>query len=92
MDLLPAHATAVAISGGCVWWLYRKVKTRDFRRTIRTAQRVPVPVTSGAVYAAAACSAAGRVRSRARGVLQDVCNAGVWSGHIRTSFGPPSAR
>ncbi|CAM5699180.1 hypothetical protein STENM223S_05478 [Streptomyces tendae] len=54
MDLLPAHATAAAISGGCVWWLYRKVKTRDFRRTIRTAQRVLGPVTGGAVYAAAA--------------------------------------
>jgi hypothetical protein len=37
-----------------VWWLYRKVKTRDFRRTIRTAQRVLGPVTGGAVYAAAA--------------------------------------
>ncbi|KES03410.1 hypothetical protein BU52_30700 [Streptomyces toyocaensis] len=54
MELLPAHATAAAISGGCVWWLYRKVKTRDFRRTIRTAQRVLGPVTGGAVYAAAA--------------------------------------
>ncbi|MFC8840073.1 DNA translocase FtsK [Streptomyces griseoincarnatus] len=54
MDLLPAHATAAAISGGCVWWLYRKVKTRDFRRTIRTAQRVLGPVTGGALYAAAA--------------------------------------
>jgi hypothetical protein len=54
MDLLPAHATAAAISGGCVWWLYRKVKTRDFRRTIRTAQRVLGPVTGSAVYAAAA--------------------------------------
>ncbi|WP_446458920.1 DNA translocase FtsK [Streptomyces rochei] len=54
MDALPAHATAAAVSGGCVWWLYRKVKTRDFRRTIRTAQRVLGPVTGGAVYAAAA--------------------------------------
>ncbi|MFI8301342.1 DNA translocase FtsK [Streptomyces nigra] len=54
MELLPAHATAAAISGGCVWWLYRKVKTKDFRRTIRTAQRVLGPVTGGAVYAAAA--------------------------------------
>ncbi|MFC9117703.1 DNA translocase FtsK [Streptomyces sp. NPDC057092] len=54
MELLPAHATAAAISGGCVWWLYRKTKTRDFRRTIRTAQRVLGPVTGGAVYAAAA--------------------------------------
>ncbi|WP_442538366.1 DNA translocase FtsK [Streptomyces pseudogriseolus] len=54
MELLPAHATAAAISGGCVWWLYRKVKTRDFRCTIRTAQRVLGPVTGGAVYAAAA--------------------------------------
>ncbi|MDU0300563.1 type IV secretory system conjugative DNA transfer family protein [Streptomyces sp. PAL114] len=54
MELLPAHATAAAISGGCVWWLYRKAKTRDFRRTIRTAQRVLGPVTGGAVYAVAA--------------------------------------
>ena len=54
MELLPAHATAAAISGGCVWWLYRKVKTKDFRRTIRSAQRVLGPVTGGAVYAAAA--------------------------------------
>ncbi|MFI7396411.1 DNA translocase FtsK [Streptomyces tendae] len=54
LELLPAHATAAAVSGGCVWWLYRKVKTRDFHRTIRTAQRVLGPVTGGAVYAAAA--------------------------------------
>ncbi|MFD5572756.1 DNA translocase FtsK [Streptomyces cadmiisoli] len=54
MESLPAHATVTAFSGGCVWWLYRKVKTRDFRRTIRTAQRVLGPVTGGAVYAAAA--------------------------------------
>ncbi|MET9282588.1 DNA translocase FtsK [Streptomyces anthocyanicus] len=54
MELLPAHATAAAVSGGCVWWLYRKVKTCDFHRTIRTAQRVLGPVTGGAVYAAAA--------------------------------------
>uniref|UniRef100_UPI003F496191 type IV secretory system conjugative DNA transfer family protein n=1 Tax=Streptomyces achromogenes TaxID=67255 RepID=UPI003F496191 len=54
MESLPAHATVTAISGGCVWWLYRKVKTRDFRRTIRTAQRVLGPVTGGAVYAVAA--------------------------------------
>ncbi|MER5293552.1 hypothetical protein ABT382_15940 [Streptomyces pharetrae] len=54
LDALPAHATAAAVSGSCVWWLYRKVKTRDFRRTIRTAQRVLGPVTGGAVYAAAA--------------------------------------
>ncbi|WP_225638415.1 DNA translocase FtsK [Streptomyces solaniscabiei] len=54
MELLPAHATAAALSGGCVWWLYRKVKTRDFRRTIRSAQRMLGPVTGGAVYAAAA--------------------------------------
>jgi hypothetical protein len=53
-ELLPAHATAAALSGGCVWWLYRRVKTKDFRRTIRTAQRVLGPVTGGAVYAAAA--------------------------------------
>ncbi|WOT40667.1 DNA translocase FtsK [Streptomyces coeruleorubidus] len=54
MEALPAHATAAAISGGCVWWLYRKAKTRDFHRTLRTAQRVLGPVTGGAVYAAAA--------------------------------------
>ncbi|MGW5568212.1 DNA translocase FtsK [Streptomyces tendae] len=54
LELLPAHATAAAVSGGCVWWLYRKVKTKDFHRTIRTAQRVLGPVTGGAVYAAAA--------------------------------------
>ncbi|MGW0143643.1 hypothetical protein [Streptomyces calvus] len=54
MDLLPAHVTAAAVSGGCVWWLYRKAKTRDFRRTIRSAQRMLGPVTGGAVYAAAA--------------------------------------
>ncbi|WP_240798894.1 DNA translocase FtsK [Streptomyces sp. H23] len=54
LELLPAHATAAAVSGGCVWWLYRKVKTRDFHRTIRTAQRVLGPVTGGVVYAAAA--------------------------------------
>ncbi|MER6342276.1 DNA translocase FtsK [Streptomyces tendae] len=54
LELLPAHATAAAVSGGCMWWLYRKVKTRDFHRTIRTAQRVLGPVTGGVVYAAAA--------------------------------------
>jgi hypothetical protein len=54
LESMPAHATAATISGGCVWWLYRKVKTRDFRRTLRTAQRVLGPVTGGAVYAAAA--------------------------------------
>ncbi|MEV5176845.1 hypothetical protein AB0L10_38535, partial [Streptomyces flaveolus] len=54
MESLPAHATVTAVSGGCVWWLYRKVKTRDFRRTIRSAQRMLGPVTGGAVYAAAA--------------------------------------
>jgi hypothetical protein len=54
LNSMPAHATAATISGGCVWWLYRKVKTKDFRRTIRTAQRVLGPVTGGAVYAAAA--------------------------------------
>ncbi|GHB67981.1 chromosome segregation protein ParM [Streptomyces viridiviolaceus] len=54
MESLPAHATAAAVSGSCVWWLYRKAKTRDFRRTIRTAQRVLGPVTGGAVYATAA--------------------------------------
>ncbi|GGU66503.1 DNA translocase FtsK [Streptomyces daghestanicus] len=54
LESAPAHLTATAVSGGCVWWLYRKVKTRDFRRTIRTAQRVLGPVTGGAVYAAAA--------------------------------------
>ncbi|MFE0418353.1 DNA translocase FtsK [Streptomyces tendae] len=54
LELLPAHAAAAAVSGGCVWWLYRKVKTRDFHRTIRTAQRVLGPVTGGVVYAAAA--------------------------------------
>ncbi|MFH8939559.1 DNA translocase FtsK [Streptomyces griseosporeus] len=54
MGSLPAHATAAAVSGSCVWWLYTRVKTRDFRRTIRTAQRVLGPVTGGAVYAAAA--------------------------------------
>ncbi|MGW5497732.1 hypothetical protein [Streptomyces olivaceoviridis] len=54
MESLPAHATVTAVSGGCLWWLYRKVKTRDFRRTIRSAQRMLGPVTGGAVYAAAA--------------------------------------
>ncbi|MDL5198684.1 DNA translocase FtsK [Streptomyces sp. ALI-76-A] len=54
MEVLPAHVGAAVVSGGCVWWLYSRVKTRDFRRTIRTAQRVLGPVTGGAVYAAAA--------------------------------------
>ncbi|MEU5713986.1 hypothetical protein [Streptomyces flaveolus] len=54
MESLPAHATVTAVSGGCLWWLYRKVKTRDFGRTIRSAQRMLGPVTGGAVYAAAA--------------------------------------
>ncbi|UXY25109.1 hypothetical protein N8I84_41890 (plasmid) [Streptomyces cynarae] len=54
MDLLPAHATVAAVSGGCVWWLYRKVKTGDFRKAIRTAQKVLGPVTGGAVYAVSA--------------------------------------
>ncbi|MEU0061343.1 hypothetical protein, partial [Streptomyces sp. NPDC006334] len=54
MQSLPAHATVATVSGGCVWWLYRKVKTRDFRRTIRSAQRMLGPVTGGALYAVAA--------------------------------------
>ncbi|MEU3038114.1 type IV secretory system conjugative DNA transfer family protein [Streptomyces griseoaurantiacus] len=54
LELLPAHASVAAISGGCVWWLHRKVKTRDFRRTLRSAQRMLGPITGGAVYAAAA--------------------------------------
>ncbi|MGW2770141.1 hypothetical protein, partial [Streptomyces sp. NPDC001275] len=56
LELLPAHATAAAISGGSLWWLYRKAKTRDFARTIRSAQCLLGPVTGGAVYAAAAAA------------------------------------
>ncbi|MEV0185841.1 DNA translocase FtsK [Streptomyces sp. NPDC050625] len=56
MDLLAAHASVAAVSGGCVWWLYRKVKTKDFRKVIRTAQKVLGPVTGGAVYAVSACT------------------------------------
>ncbi|SEE66192.1 hypothetical protein SAMN05216532_8223 [Streptomyces sp. 2231.1] len=56
MDLPAAHAAAAAISGGSLWWLYRKTKTRDFARTIKSAQRLLGPVTAGAVYAA--CAAA----------------------------------
>ncbi|MFJ8351502.1 DNA translocase FtsK [Streptomyces sp. NPDC094153] len=54
MNAVPAHLTALAISGGSTWWLYRKTKTRDFRRTLRSAQRMLGPITGGAVYAAAA--------------------------------------
>ncbi|MGW5609421.1 DNA translocase FtsK [Streptomyces sp. NPDC003753] len=52
MNAAPAHLTALAISGGSTWWLYRKTKTRDFRRTLRSAQRMLGPITGGAVYAA----------------------------------------
>ncbi|MFJ9931371.1 hypothetical protein ACIRU5_35805 [Streptomyces misionensis] len=56
MEVLPAHAAAAAISGGSLWWLYRKAKTGDFARTIRSAQRLLGPVTGGVVYAAAAAA------------------------------------
>jgi hypothetical protein len=49
------HAPVTAIGGGCLWWLYRKVKNRaDFPTVIATAQRVLPAVTGAGVYAAAA--------------------------------------
>ncbi|MFE2586368.1 DNA translocase FtsK, partial [Streptomyces sp. NPDC059378] len=54
MDLLPAHASVAAIGGASTWWLYRQVKSRDFRRVVRSGQRLLAPITGSAVYAAAA--------------------------------------
>lgn len=54
LESVPAHLTALALSGGSTWWLYQRVKTRDFRRTIRSAQRLLGPITAGGVYAASA--------------------------------------
>ncbi|WP_405675467.1 hypothetical protein OG848_47580 (plasmid) [Streptomyces canus] len=51
---VPANLTALAISGGSTWWLYERAKNSDFRRTLRSAQRLLGPITGGAVYAASA--------------------------------------
>ncbi|WRZ96407.1 hypothetical protein OHB54_46520 (plasmid) [Streptomyces sp. NBC_01007] len=54
MELLPAHASVAAISGVSTWWLYRRVKAGDFRKTVRSGQRLLGPLTGSAVYTAAA--------------------------------------
>ncbi|MEV5902842.1 DNA translocase FtsK [Streptomyces sp. NPDC052127] len=54
LELLPAHLSVGAIGGASTWWLYQRVKSGDFRKTIRSGQRLLGPVTGSAVYAAAA--------------------------------------
>ncbi|MFJ9729260.1 DNA translocase FtsK [Streptomyces sp. NPDC101209] len=54
LNSTPANLTALAISGGSTWWLYQRAKNSDFRRTLRSAQRLLGPITGGAVYAASA--------------------------------------
>ncbi|GDY70314.1 chromosome segregation protein ParM [Streptomyces avermitilis] len=54
MELLPAHASVAAISGVSTWWLYQRVKAGDFRKAIRSGQRLLGPLTGSAVYTAAA--------------------------------------
>ncbi|MGK3110597.1 type IV secretory system conjugative DNA transfer family protein [Streptomyces sp. WAC05858] len=47
-----AHAPVALTCGGCLWWLYRRVKTGDFPKALKTAQRVIPVVTGAGVYAA----------------------------------------
>ncbi|MFD5430372.1 hypothetical protein [Streptomyces sp. NPDC127084] len=54
MDLLPAHASVAAIGAGSTWWLYQRVKNRDFTKAVRSGQRLLAPITGSTVYAAAA--------------------------------------
>ncbi|WP_432189849.1 DNA translocase FtsK [Streptomyces sp. Tue6028] len=54
MELLPAHASVAAISGVSTWWLYQRVKAGDFRKAVRSGQRLLGPLTGSAVYTAAA--------------------------------------
>ncbi|MGY4983923.1 DNA translocase FtsK [Streptomyces sp. 900105755] len=58
LDMPTAHVaanlTAAVIGGGSLYRIYRHTKTGDFRRTVRSAQRLLGPVTGSAVYAAAA--------------------------------------
>ncbi|MFI6254400.1 DNA translocase FtsK [Streptomyces sp. NPDC051016] len=54
LEMPTAHLTAAAIGGASLWRIYRQTKTGDFRRTVRSAQRLLGPVTGSAVYAAAA--------------------------------------
>lgn len=88
LDAVPAHLTALALSGGSTWWLYQRVKSRDFRRTIRSAQRLMAPITGGAVYAASAI-APGRP-------WWEMALAGVWGAGMcaalpitRSTWTPP---
>ncbi|MGW5658241.1 type IV secretory system conjugative DNA transfer family protein [Streptomyces humi] len=54
LDQPTAHLTAAAIGGASLWRLYRHTRTGDFRRTVRSAQRLLGPITGSAVYTAAA--------------------------------------
>ncbi|MFF4542200.1 DNA translocase FtsK [Streptomyces aureus] len=49
-----AHLAAGVIGGASMWRLYRQTTTGDFRRTVRSAQRLLGPITGSAIYAAAA--------------------------------------
>ncbi|GAA3163657.1 hypothetical protein GCM10017688_07950 [Streptomyces ramulosus] len=46
------HAPVAVVGGGCLWWLYRRVKRGDFPKALTTAQRVLPVVTGAGVYAA----------------------------------------
>ncbi|MGY4928533.1 DNA translocase FtsK [Streptomyces sp. 900105755] len=60
LDMPAAHLTAAAIGGASLWRIYRQTRTGDFRRTVRSAQRLLGPVTGSAVYAAAAMTPGSR--------------------------------
>lgn len=49
-----AHLAAATAGSSCVWWLYRKVKTGEFRKVMKTAQRGLPVITGTALYAASA--------------------------------------
>lgn len=55
-----AHLAAGLIGGASMWRLYRQTTTGDFRRTVRSAQRLLGPITGSAVYAAAAMTPGSR--------------------------------
>ena len=48
------HTSVALAGGGCAWWLYQRVKSADFQRVMRTAQRALPVLTGAGIYAAAA--------------------------------------
>ncbi|MCX4971007.1 type IV secretory system conjugative DNA transfer family protein [Streptomyces sp. NBC_00654] len=47
-----AHVPVALAGSSCLWWLYRRVKSGDFSKALKTAQRVLPVVTGTGVYAA----------------------------------------